>query len=416
MTRLATLLLILALAAPALADTIIVPHMLEPSGSLAVEPRPGSVDVQIRAYDTGSLRDDWMPGTNTLQVTLFAADGSLFASTDGTPVCGPCSFPMGDDALAGMSLVEVMVAAGISVMPALGGYMELEVVGGAPEDVLLSARTLMFEPAGGSGGSPIDLRVPCGGGGGSSGQATGRRICVSPDLTENPGSALELPRTGDASLMVACGRDTTSSTVNLYIFDQATGGLVSNAVGEAVCNPCSFPMGGGRAPRKRTLNLEEIITAGGGAIPQEGQTLLAVCEILGDADATTVRAAVLRSRGTTDDLALELMEPDYLDEPATTAVADVARRYGMLRNHPDPFNPQTTLFFELERDDTAMLTVLDLKGRVVRTLETGRLAAGAHQVSWDGRDGRGEALPAGVYLARLRTSTFTTVEKLALIK
>jgi hypothetical protein len=71
---------------------------------------------------------------------------------------------------------------------------------------------------------------------------------------------------------------------------------------------------------------------------------------------------------------------------------------------PNPFNPRTTIAFDLPRATEATLSVHDLRGRVVRTLVNGRLAAGRQLVEWDGRDAAGRPAASGVYLVRLAAS------------
>lgn len=74
-------------------------------------------------------------------------------------------------------------------------------------------------------------------------------------------------------------------------------------------------------------------------------------------------------------------------------------------NFPNPFNPQTRIVFELFRAAEVELAIFDLAGRTVRALISGSLPAGPHEARWDSRDARGNLLPSGVYLYRLRTST-----------
>ncbi len=69
---------------------------------------------------------------------------------------------------------------------------------------------------------------------------------------------------------------------------------------------------------------------------------------------------------------------------------------------PNPFNPRTTLRFELTAPATVELTVFDLSGRRVATLALGDRAAGRHEAVWQGCDEAGRSMPSGVYLARLR--------------
>jgi Ca-activated chloride channel family protein len=72
-------------------------------------------------------------------------------------------------------------------------------------------------------------------------------------------------------------------------------------------------------------------------------------------------------------------------------------------NFPNPFNPATTIRFELERAGVVTLSVYDVTGRRVRTLvQAAPLAATAHEITWDGRDDAGASVASGVYVAALR--------------
>ncbi len=73
----------------------------------------------------------------------------------------------------------------------------------------------------------------------------------------------------------------------------------------------------------------------------------------------------------------------------------------LLPARPNPFNPRTTLRFELPAAAQARLEIFDLAGRRIRTLVSASLSAGPHEVTWDGTDARGCAAPSGNYVARL---------------
>jgi hypothetical protein len=89
---------------------------------------------------------------------------------------------------------------------------------------------------------------------------------------------------------------------------------------------------------------------------------------------------------------------------------------GVLANHPNPFNPSTTLSFSLKTAGRARLSVHDLRGRLLRVLAQGELSAGRHESVWDGLDRSGRALPSGVYFARLESEADVQVSKLLLLK
>ena len=106
-----------------------------------------------------------------------------------------------------------------------------------------------------------------------------------------------------------------------------------------------------------------------------------------------------------------------IGDPNTSAsVGMPARAVALQPNHPNPFNPSTTLKFSLTRDSQVRLTVHDLKGRAVRTLVAGDRPAGDHSVVWDGRDDGGEAVGSGVYFVRVETRDGVDAQKISLIK
>jgi hypothetical protein len=84
---------------------------------------------------------------------------------------------------------------------------------------------------------------------------------------------------------------------------------------------------------------------------------------------------------------------------------------------PNPFNPRTTIAYDLPRDAVVTLVVHDVNGRRVRTLRSGVMeSAGRHEAVWNGRDDGGRPVGSGVYLVRLAGGGSTQVQRLALIK
>jgi hypothetical protein len=83
---------------------------------------------------------------------------------------------------------------------------------------------------------------------------------------------------------------------------------------------------------------------------------------------------------------------------------------------PNPFNPRTTLSFSLPAASPCRLAVYGADGRRVRVLVDARLDAGTHDVTWDGRDGRGRQVAAGTYLLRLVAGDVAASRRLVLVK
>lgn len=89
---------------------------------------------------------------------------------------------------------------------------------------------------------------------------------------------------------------------------------------------------------------------------------------------------------------------------SATDVADgevVPPRAGLLPPRPNPFNPSTTVAYDLAWPAEVRLEAFDVRGRCVRLLAAGPRAPGRHSLAWDGADDGGRRLPAGTYLLRL---------------
>jgi len=101
---------------------------------------------------------------------------------------------------------------------------------------------------------------------------------------------------------------------------------------------------------------------------------------------------------------------------SSTGVNDTPLLFALSGNHPNPFNPSTKVLFSLARDGHATVDVLDLQGRVVRTIFQGDMPSGDASLEWDGRDDLGRSLASGSYIARLRSEGMTATHKMILTK
>jgi hypothetical protein len=102
--------------------------------------------------------------------------------------------------------------------------------------------------------------------------------------------------------------------------------------------------------------------------------------------------------------------------PVRLTLNVVPGSYALHPNFPNPFNPSTTLSFDLPAAGPVSLKVYNLRGQCVHTLAEGPMDAGAHRVVWPGVDGSGEALASGVYFCRLEAGGGTLTRKLLLVK
>jgi hypothetical protein len=83
---------------------------------------------------------------------------------------------------------------------------------------------------------------------------------------------------------------------------------------------------------------------------------------------------------------------------------------------PNPFSTSTAFGIELLQAGTVTLSVFDSGGRLVRSLPSGAPGAGFRTFVWDGRDGRGEGSPSGVYFLRAEANGQTRTQRLCLVR
>ncbi|MBK9303611.1 MAG: VCBS repeat-containing protein [bacterium] len=95
---------------------------------------------------------------------------------------------------------------------------------------------------------------------------------------------------------------------------------------------------------------------------------------------------------------------------------DVPAEYSLHRAFPNPFNPATSIVYDVPRSGKIDLAIYDAGGRLLRRLRHGVAEPGRHTAVWDGRDGRGERVGAGLYFARLTAPGADRTLKLMLVK
>ncbi len=101
----------------------------------------------------------------------------------------------------------------------------------------------------------------------------------------------------------------------------------------------------------------------------------------------------------------------------TAAPPDLAPAFVLNQNHPNPFNPTTSIGFTLQEAGVVSLTIFDLAGRQVRQLLSDQPhAAGGHAVNWDGIDGAGWPVSSGVYLYRMEATGLIETRKMTLLR
>lgn len=104
-------------------------------------------------------------------------------------------------------------------------------------------------------------------------------------------------------------------------------------------------------------------------------------------------------------------------EPNSTALtAKLPRSFELYDNYPNPFNPGTTIQWDLPSEGEVRLEIFNIMGQKVRTLANAYYPAGRHSVEWDSRNDAGHRVASGVYFYRLSADDLSVSKKMTLLK
>ncbi|MEE1507041.1 MAG: Ig-like domain-containing protein, partial [Candidatus Neomarinimicrobiota bacterium] len=109
-------------------------------------------------------------------------------------------------------------------------------------------------------------------------------------------------------------------------------------------------------------------------------------------------------------------EPSYVDGMVAKIEASIPETFALEQNYPNPFNPVTTITFSLPVPSHVNLSVYNVLGQKVITLEKGWVNTGNHQTLWNGRDAQGNAVSSGLYFYSLEAENFRQVKKMLFLK
>ena len=114
-------------------------------------------------------------------------------------------------------------------------------------------------------------------------------------------------------------------------------------------------------------------------------------------------------------------ESEYSDPVSVTLLSlldvnGLPENYTLHQNFPNPFNPTTTLRYDLPEDAMTTIVVYDMMGRLVQTLVSGNKAAGYHSLKWDATNKYGAPVSAGVYIYSIQAGNHRDIKKMILLK
>ena len=99
---------------------------------------------------------------------------------------------------------------------------------------------------------------------------------------------------------------------------------------------------------------------------------------------------------------------------------DMPQTFSLHQNFPNPFNPATTIRFDIPQTKDALveisLKIYDISGRLVKTLVNGQLPPGPYKMEWKGTDENGNVLSTGLYIVQFKTPFYSSARKMMLAK
>jgi len=95
---------------------------------------------------------------------------------------------------------------------------------------------------------------------------------------------------------------------------------------------------------------------------------------------------------------------------------EIPSGYKVHQNHPNPFNPVTTLRYDLPQDAMVNITIYDMMGRVIKTMVNNQQNAGFKSIQWNATNDEGKPASAGLYLYTIQAGDFRQSKKMVLLK
>lgn len=155
---------------------------------------------------------------------------------------------------------------------------------------------------------------------------------------------------------------------------------------------CSKPVQGNQATLEKIKPL----------VLKKGETAEFTFAVANRGDATLVRDYIIKAVGR------------YRPESINTDMLPTSFR--LYTNYPNPFNPTTTISYDLPQSLQVRLAVYNILGQRVVLLVDDRQAAGHYEIAWDGRDGRGQSVASGMYFYKIEAGDFVQSKKMMLLK
>jgi hypothetical protein len=123
------------------------------------------------------------------------------------------------------------------------------------------------------------------------------------------------------------------------------------------------------------------------------------------------------------DYPIEILSNDYHNADVVIALTSTDEQSDLLpvkavlsQNYPNPFNAYTTISFNLSSAEDVEVSIYNVAGQKVNTLQDGLLNAGEHRIIWDGRNYHGLEVSSGIYFYRLSAGDLSETRQMTFLK
>jgi len=87
-----------------------------------------------------------------------------------------------------------------------------------------------------------------------------------------------------------------------------------------------------------------------------------------------------------------------------------------ISNYPNPFSNSTTISFSISESQKVSLKIYDMAGRLIKTIADAQMQTGTHQLIWNARDEKGNAVSTGNYLLKMQAGNYEETKKISVIR
>jgi len=107
---------------------------------------------------------------------------------------------------------------------------------------------------------------------------------------------------------------------------------------------------------------------------------------------------------------------NYIEVLATSSDENIIPEELALMNYPNPFNPETTISFQIPNTSNISLSIYNIRGQLVKDLVNDELPGGFHSLIWKGEDNKDLPVGSGIYLYKLQTDNKTFMKRMILLR